>query len=138
MKPAQFALASGFVFVSSVVAQSDPLPPLPVVPAVELDILLQPGRVQFDVAAPAPQFVGIVIVSGVPDLVHFLVDLPPLLDQAIVADFGLAVNGVYTSVLPDIAFPPGMSIYAQGVALGEFGILASGVGSFVLDASGQK
>jgi hypothetical protein len=26
-------------------------------------------------------------------------------------------------VLPDVAFPPGMSIYAQGVALGDFGML---------------
>jgi hypothetical protein len=138
MKPARFALAFGFAFVSSVVAQWNPLPPLPAVPAVAFDITLLPGSVQFDVAAPAPQFVGIVIVSGVPDLMHFLVGLPPLLDQAIVADFGVAANGVYTSVLPDVVFPPGMSIYAQGVALGDFGILSSGVGSFVLDATGVR
>lgn len=103
----------------------------------EFAVVLQPAVVEFHIAQSATPFLGIVLVSVSSDLQHFLVGLPPLLDQAVVLDWGLDYEGVYSTRYRDTVFPPGVMIYAQGVTISEAGILSSEVGSFVLDATGS-
>ncbi len=135
MKPAHAVLSFGFAVVSSVVAQAT----TPAAPALAgLDLTVHPGYVQFDVLGPAEPFVGVVLVSLQPELVHFLVGLPPLLDQSLVLDYGISSAGTFTSVFPEAVFPPGLMIYAQGVTISDAGIASSMVRDFVLDGSGQK
>lgn len=102
----------------------------------ELSIVLGPAVVEFHVSLPMSPFVGVVIASLSADVQHYLVGLPPLLDQAVVLAAGLDYEGTFSTRFRDVAFPPGIMIYAQGVTIGESGILSSNVGSFVLDASG--
>jgi hypothetical protein len=103
----------------------------------DLSIDIAAGIIQFDVELGTSPFLGVVLLSLSSDLQHFLVDLPPLLDQAVILDYGLAVGGIYSAAIPETLLPPGIMIYAQGVAIAEFGILASEVDSLVLDSSGE-
>lgn len=100
-------------------------------------VVLQPAVVEFHIAQPASPFLGIVLLSLSPNLQHFLVDLPPLLDQAIVLDYGIDSDGMFSTRFRDTVFPPGVMLYAQGVTIGDAGILSSEVRSFVLDATGS-
>ena len=81
-------------------------------------------------------FTDAVLVSLSDKLQHYLVGLPPLLDQAIVLDWGLSQDERFSSKQSEFAFPPGITFYVQGVTISEGGILSSEVGSFVLDATG--
>lgn len=101
----------------------------------EFSVVLYPAVVGFHVSQPQSPFLGIVLVSALPDLQHFLVGLPPLLDQAVVVDWGFDYQGTYSTRFPDTVFPPGVMLYAQGVTISDAGILSSEVGSFVLDVT---
>lgn len=110
---------------------------VPVAPEPSLAIGFAPGLVQFEISGPPAPFVGIVLVSLVPDLQHFLVGLPPLLDQAVVLDWGLATGRRYGTAVSEFVFPPGVMIHVQGVTLSDVvGLQATETGSFVLDATG--
>ena len=102
----------------------------------ELTIEFSPYVVAFHVDQPGPDFLGVVLVSLTPNLQHYLVGLPPLLDQSIVLGWGLSQDGRFTSKQSEFTFPPGIMFYVQGVTIGDGGILSSDVGSFVLDATG--
>lgn len=131
MKPALSLIPLALSFAAPLAAAQPTDTRLP-----EFAVVLQPAVVEFHISQPATPFLGIVLVSVSSDLQHFLVGLPPLLDQAVVLDWGLDHQGVYSTRYRDTVFPPGVMIYAQGVTISEAGILSSEVGSFVLDATG--
>jgi hypothetical protein len=106
-------------------------------PEVGLVVNLAPAQVNFTVVAQESPFVGIVLVSLSPNLAHYLVDLPPLLADGVVAAWGYTPGLRYGVSFRDVVFPPGIEIYAQGVALFESRVAASGVSSFVLDVTGE-
>jgi hypothetical protein len=103
-----------------------------------LEVQLVPGAVGFAVDGPKSPFVGGVLLSLAPDLVHYLVGLPPLLADHVVAGVGFVEDGRYELSLPDTALPPGVMIHAQGVTFDGATIASSKVADFVLDASGEK
>lgn len=102
----------------------------------KLHVALYPGLVGFHLEQTQTPFVGIVLGSLSSDLQHYLTGLPPLLDQAVVLAAGVDTEGTYNVRFPDVVFPAGIMVYAQGVTLSDLGIQATGVESFVLDASG--
>ncbi|HEX5052625.1 MAG TPA: hypothetical protein VFZ65_12690 [Planctomycetota bacterium] len=99
----------------------------------DLSIAILPAAVEFQVTGPEEAFVGVAIASLQPDLVHYLVGLPPLLADFVVLDFGLgdAEHGYTATVLRSL-LPGGVTIYAQGVALDSTGLRSSRVGEFRL------
>lgn len=101
----------------------------------EFSVVVHSAAVSFHITQPQSPFLGVVLISALPDLRHFLVGLPPLLDQAVVLDWGLDDQGTFRTRFSDSVFPPGMMIYAQGVTVSDAGILSSEVGSFVLDVT---
>lgn len=103
--------------------------------APSLAIHVGTTAVTLDVSGPPAPFVGAVILSLSPDLTHYLVDLPPLLSDFAVLGVGIGDKS-YTASIPKVNVPPGLFLYAQGVVLGD-AILATDVGSFVLDAKGS-
>lgn len=113
-------------FAAQAAAPSDP----------PFTVVLQPAAIDFHLRHDSSPFLGIVLVSMVPDLQHFHVGLPPLLEQSVVLDWGLGQDSEFTTRVPDTLLPPGVMIYAQGVLVGEFGIQSSDVAAFVLDATG--
>ncbi len=115
---------------SALAAQAAPRSPEPV-----LDIVLKPGVAQFHVAGPEGVFLGGVILSLSPDLVHYFQGLPPLLADFVVLGVGAAYEEYVVSV-PQRALPPGIMIYAQGV-IADVAIQSTAVGSLVLDAKGK-
>jgi hypothetical protein len=129
MKPAHPVLALAFA-TAAAVAQNTAPPP-----EVELVVNLAPARVDFTVVAQETPFVGIVLVSLSPNLAHHLVGLPPLLQDGTVIAWGPSSGPRYGVSFPDVRFPPGVMIHAQGVALTDQ-LLSSDVRSFVLDATG--
>jgi hypothetical protein len=131
MKPAHSVLA--FVFAAATAAAQNVSTPAD----VELVVHLSPAQVNFTVVASETPFVGIVLVSLSPNVSHYVQGLPPLLEDAVVAAWGFTNSGRYGVSFHDSAFPPGVMIHAQGVALLEKGsIVSSNVGSFVLDVTG--
>lgn len=102
-----------------------------------LAVTLVPGAVEFSVDGPSTPYIAGVLLSLSPDLVHYLVDLPPLLADHVIAGAGIVDEGSYFLSLPDTLLPPGIMIQAQGVTFDGVGFLSSAVESFVLDASGE-
>lgn len=131
MKP---ALASLSLFaLSSLLAAQAPLDQSPG-PALSID--LQPERVEFAVSGLDGVFLGGVILSLQPDLVHYFEGLPPLLADFVVLGVGVA-HDEYRIGVPVVALPPGLQIYAQGV-VADVVIESTAVGSFVLDAMAPR
>lgn len=130
MKPAlsHFSL----FLLSSVLAAQSPAG----IPDPDLDIVLAPAAVEFHVSGPKGVFLGGVILSLSPDLVHYFQGLPPLLADFVVLGVG-AAYGEYVVSLPPRALPPGIQIYAQGV-VSDLAVQSTAVGSLVLDAKGPK
>jgi len=102
-----------------------------------LAVTLVPGAVEFSVEGPSTPYVAAVLLSLSPDLVHYLVDLPPLLADHVIADAGFVEEGSYSVSLRDTLLPPGIMIQAQGVTFDGAVFRASAVEAFVLDASGE-
>lgn len=102
-----------------------------------LAVALVPGAVEFSVDGPATPYVGGVLLSLSPDLVHYVTGLPPLLADHVIAGAGFVEQGSYVLSLPDTLLPPGIMIQAQGVTFDGAVVRASAVESFVLDASGE-
>ncbi|HEU4420602.1 MAG TPA: hypothetical protein VFT55_16810 [Planctomycetota bacterium] len=132
MKPAHSLIPLAFVlaapaFAAQPAAASDP----------RIAVVLQPATVEFHIMQEQPSFLAVVLVSLSPDLRHFLTGLPPMLDQALVIDWGFAADGVFSTRFRDTTFPAGIRIYAQGVTISDAGILSSNVGEFVLDGTGN-
>ncbi len=131
MKPAHSLIPLAFAFA---------VPALAAQPAAANDprfaVVLQPAMVEFHVAQSGPAFFGVVLVSTSPNLQHFLVGLPPLLQDAVILDVGLSnANGEFATRFRDTVFPAGIAIYAQGVTLSEAGIRSSDVDEFTLDVT---
>ncbi|MCA8964984.1 MAG: hypothetical protein H6838_15490 [Planctomycetes bacterium] len=101
-------------------------------PAPILTVEVLPQTVAIHLENRTAPFFGGVIASLSPQLRHFLVDLPPLLDNAAVLGVGL-VDYRFDVTIPVRVIPPGLFIYVQGVVLGDE-ITATDVKSFVLDA----
>jgi hypothetical protein len=107
-------------------------------PELYFDVNLGPGTVNFVMAAQEAPYIAVVLVSLSPNLSHYLVDLPPLLADPVVLTWGVANGPRFGVTFPEQAFPPGVFIYAQGVALLETRVVSSAVDEFVLDGSGGK
>lgn len=122
-----------FVLAAPLLAQKAPEMSRP-----ELVVSYAPHAVHFDVVAPQPLFVGVVLASLQPELAHYLVGLPPLLGESIVLDWGVTQSQRFHSVVPEGTFAPGVMFYVQGVTISEAGIFASDVSSLVLDATGTS
>ena len=103
-------------------------------PACSFALRLEPGAVDFTLKTDAAPALGAFLVSFSPDLTHYFVGLPPILTDFAVLAVG-PLDPVMELTLPEGYFPPGILIYAQGVAAVEPGVIASEVRSFVLDAS---
>ena len=130
MKPAlsHFSL---FLLSSVLAAQSPARSPVP-----ELDIVLAPAAVEFHVSGPEGVFLGGVILSLSPDLVHYFQGLPPLLADFVVLGVGAAYDEYVVSV-PQHALPQGIEIYAQGV-LADLELQSTEVKSLLVDAKRSK
>ncbi|MFN6147676.1 MAG: hypothetical protein ACK5AL_15055 [Planctomycetota bacterium] len=107
-----------------------------------LEVQVVPGAVEFAVefavdGPSSPYFAG-VLLSLSPKLAHYLVDLPPLLADHVIAGIGFVERERYLLSLPETALPPGVMIYAQGVTFDGAVIASSDVADFVLDASGEQ
>jgi hypothetical protein len=102
-------------------------------PGAHLAIVFTPPQVEFHVTAPSDPFLGAVILSLSPDLTHYFTGLPPILSDFVVLGVG-AGKGEYVVSVPMLSLPPGILIYAQGLAADSSGIYSSNVGSLVLDA----
>jgi hypothetical protein len=102
-------------------------------PGANLAIVFAPPQVEFHVTAPRDPFLGAVILSLSPDLTHYFTGLPPILGNFVVLGVG-AGKGEYVVTVPMLSLPPGILIYAQGVAADGSGIYSSAVRSLVLDA----
>jgi hypothetical protein len=100
-------------------------------------VVLRPATVEFHIMQDQPSFLGVVLVSLSPDLRHFVTELPPMLDQSLVIDWGFATDGVFSTRFRDTTFLAGIRIYAQGLTISDAGILSSNVGEFVLDRTGN-
>lgn len=111
---------------AALVAQRETTP----APILTVDVLPQTVAIQLQ-SRPAP-FVGVVIASLSPQMRHFFVGLPPLLDDSVVLGYGLADDRFRVDI-PVEALPPGLFVYVQGVVLGDK-VSATDVKSFVLDA----
>ena len=131
MKPVHSVLA---VLLASAVAvgQKAAIPP-----EIGFQVNLEPARVDFVIVANETPCVGVVLISTVPDVAHYLVDLPPLLAHSFVLAAVPSTAARMSVSFPDTAFPPGIELHVQGVTVSEVGIRASQVESFVLDASGE-
>lgn len=103
-----------------------------------LEIQVVPGAVEFAVDGPSSPYFAGVLLSLSPQLAHYLVDLPPLLADHVIAGIGFVERERYLLSLPDTVLPPGVMIYAQGVTFDGAVIASSDVGDFVLDASGEQ
>lgn len=102
----------------------------------KLDIAILPNNVQFTVAGPQEEFLGVVLGSLQPDLAYYFVGLPPLLADHVVLAFGLGTpDDGYVVKLQDTLFPAGISIYAQGVTLDGGGLQSTNIADFVLDVT---
>ncbi len=134
MKPAQSLFSFTFLLLAPVLAQSSAAPS----PQPHVTISYAPYVVKFAVEGPQAPFLGVVIVSLSSDLQHFLVGLPPLLDQAVIVDWGLSNNGIYSTAVSEFLFPAGVMIHVQGITIGDVGIEASAVGQFVLDLTAPR
>ena len=133
MKPAHSLIPLVFVlaipaFAAQPAAAGDP----------RLAVVLRPAMVEFHIMQEQPSFLGVVLVSLSPDLQHFLTGLPPMLDQALVIDWGFATDGVFSTRFRDTTFLAGIRIYAQGVTISDAGTLSSNVGELVLDGTGKR
>jgi hypothetical protein len=132
MKPAHSLIPLAFVFAAPAFAAQ---------PAAASDprfaVVLRPAMVEFHIMQEQPSFLGVVLVSLSPDLQHFVTGLPPMLDQSLVIDMGIATDGMFSTRFRDTTFLPGIPIYAQGVTFSDAGILSSNVGEFVLDVTGK-
>lgn len=130
MKPAlsHFSL----FLLSSVLAAQAPAH----IPVPELDIVLAPAAVEFHVSGPEGVFLGGVILSLSPDLVHYFQGLPPLLADFVVLGVGAAYDEYVVSV-PQHALPQGIEIYAQGV-LADLELQSTEVKSLLVDAKRSK
>lgn len=102
-----------------------------------LAVTLVPGAVEFSVDGPSTPYIAGVLLSLSPDVVHYLVGLPPLLQDFVVAGTGFVEVGSYDLTLPDVALPPGVMIHAQGVTFDGIGLASTSVAAFVLDATGN-
>jgi hypothetical protein len=131
MKPAHSLLSLALLATASLPAQLAPASP-------ELRVVLTPAMVNMTIASEEASYVGVFLLSPNPTLAHFLVGLPPLLDQAFVLHWGLSEAPRFGLSLPEITFPPGIFLYVQGVTISDVGILATEVDSFVLDGSGKS
>lgn len=113
-----------------------PIPSTPLPEPPTLSVSLEPYVVRFHVEGPEAAFVGAVIGSFSPDLVHYLTGLPPLLADLVVLDIGFGDGPAgYTAILPESLFPPGVFIYVQGVTLADGVLESTQVGEFVLDVT---
>ena len=126
--PIAFALVSPAFAAQAAAIADDP----------QFTVVLQPAAIEFQVRHEPSPFLGIVLVSLSPDLQHFHVGLPPLLEQSAVLGWGIGQDGEFATRVPDVMLPPGVMIYAQGVTISELGIRSSEVAAFVLDATGTS
>jgi hypothetical protein len=127
MKPAHSLLSLALLATASLPAQ---------VAQPELRLVLTPAMVNMTIVSDETPYIGVFLLSPNPTLAHFLVGLPPLLDQALVLHWGASEGQRFGHSLPEITFPPGIFLYVQGVTISDAGILATEVDSFVLDGSG--
>jgi hypothetical protein len=102
--------------------------------SVDLRVELSPTHVEITVAGPSQPVIGAIVLSLSPDLVHYLVGLPPLLADFAVLSCG-AGEKVFEASIDQQVVPRGLTFYVQGVVFDGGAILASEVGHFVLDGS---
>ncbi|MFY9345371.1 MAG: hypothetical protein WAT39_22965 [Planctomycetota bacterium] len=101
----------------------------------ELVVQLDPAIVRLTIVSEQRPFVGIFLISAEPTLAHYLTGLPPLLADATLFAWGYCEAARFQVSVPDMTFPAGMMIYAQGVTISDVGILATNIGEFVLDVT---
>ena len=131
MKPAR-SLLSLLLLSASLVAQDMKGP--------NLSIEAAGADMRFTVAGLEAPFLGGVVLSLSSDLVNYFQGLPPLLSDFVVLGVGFANSDHEFSVqVPQHSLPAGILIYAQGLSADKnAGVLASDVGSFVLDGISLK
>jgi hypothetical protein len=89
---------------------------------------------RFAVRGHEEQFLGAAIVSLSSNLVQ-VPGLPPLLENALLVDAGIANRAVFVASAQQVLFPPGLFIYVQGVMLDGDVWRSSPVREFVLDVT---
>lgn len=140
MKPASAAFTFG-ILTTSLLAQQPPTigtvpADFPTLTKPELFVAVEPGLVRFTVYSEYTPYVGIVLISALPNLANYGAGLPPLLDQSMILTFGYTDQPRFSSAIEETVFPPGVMWHVQGVVWSETGgILASGLESFVLDVT---
>lgn len=101
-----------------------------------LAVEFAPLAMNFHVKRLPEPFVGAVILSLTPDLVHYFEGLPPLLMDFTVVDVGLsAPGGIFSCSVAERLLPPGMMIYAQGLTFDGAVFEATRPREFVLDVT---
>jgi hypothetical protein len=122
MKPAcsflSLVCASGLLAAQS---QSSPV----------LGIEVEPSTVSFHVSGMEGVFLGGVIVSLSPDLMHYFQGLPPMLADFAVLGVGAAFER-YSIAVPRRTLPSGIEIHVQGL-VADVEILSTEVATLVLD-----
>lgn len=89
--------------------------------------------VDVSIQGVSADFYGGLIASSREDLVHYLVDLPPLLADHVIVGIGQAQNGVLAMQVPvQVPLLVDLKIFAQAVSLEEDGFHASPVASIGL------
>jgi hypothetical protein len=124
-------------FAATVLSTLPLLPPAAApIKGPELTIGIGSGIATFTVESGQPLYLGAAIASLSPELVHYLVDLPPLLSDFVVLGIGIGTaEEPYVCTVPERAFPAGIMLYAQGVTIDLPTILSSPVHEFVLDVT---
>lgn len=102
--------------------------------AAELHIDFSGQEVQFRVAGPENPFLGAVLLSLDGSLTHYFQGLPPILSTFVVLGIGEAQDEYKVSV-PQSALPPGVMLYAQGLAADGKNIWSTQVRDLVLDVT---
>jgi len=111
-----------------------PLLPFGEVTEPELSIQTVGAEVRLTVDGHDQIFLAGFLGSLQPDLQHFLVGLPPLLNDHVYLGGGVGYpDGGFMLPLQASALPGGVPIYVQGVTLTDVGIQATDVGTFTVD-----
>jgi hypothetical protein len=109
------------------------------IPAPKLEVVFAPLHMKFFVTSAKEPFIGAVIVSLSRDLVPYSPELPKLLNNFALVDIGVSsLGGVFGCSIDEHVFPPGMTIYAQGVTFDGSVFRATAVHDFVLDVTVGK
>jgi hypothetical protein len=101
----------------------------------DLELSLGAKRLDATVEGPESTYLGMVLLSTSPAMRYYLVDLPPMLADAVVMGIGKANDQVLHLSIPWQA-GGGFTIYGQAVIFGSEGFLTSGL--VVLDGAASK